>query len=153
MFFLADSKLSHVYKDLKSKKVHGTFGLGWKYQEHTVWCARAWLTKNDIHNSRVFFCFIFFLISQNIFPYPIIFQDPITQCAPSIFNLDQKFQRLSCFCGIDIHETVQEQSRKTSVIRLPKFTTVNMARIWHQWASFSIENLIFVDYSFESLIT
>ena len=51
-----------------------------------------------------------------------------TQCTPCIFNLDQKFHGLSCFWGIDIHETVQNQSRKTSVIRLPKFTTVNMTR-------------------------
>ena len=58
-----------------------------------------------------------------------------SQCAPSIFNLDQKFHGLSCFWGIDIHETVQNQSRKTSVIRLPKFTTVNMARKWNQQAS------------------
>ena len=75
------------------------------------------------------------------------------QCAPSIFNLDQKFHGLSCFWGIDIHETVQNQSRKTSVIRLPKFTTVNMARKWNQQASFSIENLFFEDYSFGSLMT
>ena len=54
------------------------------------------------------------------------------QCAPGIFNLNQKFQGLSCFWGNDIHETVQNQSRKTSVIWLPKFTSVNMARKWHQ---------------------
>ena len=41
------------------------------------------------------------------------------QCAPSIFILDQKFHGLSYFWGIDIHEAVQNQSRKTSVIRLP----------------------------------
>ena len=51
-----------------------------------------------------------------------------SQCAHSIFNLDQKFHGLSCFWGIDIHETVQNQSRKTSVIRLSRFTTANMAR-------------------------
>ena len=43
-----------------------------------------------------------------------------SQCAPSIFNLDQKFHGLSCFWGIDINEAVLNQSRKTSVIRLPK---------------------------------
>ena len=75
------------------------------------------------------------------------------QCTPSIFNLDQKFHGLSCFWGIDIHETVQNQSRKTSVIRLPKFTTVNMARKCHQRASFSTENLFFEDYSIGSLKT
>ena len=77
----------------------------------------------------------------------------ITQCIAGIFNLDQKFHGLSCIWGLYIHETVQNQSRKTSVIRLPKFTTVNMARIWHQRASFSIENLFFEDYSFGSLMT
>ena len=76
-----------------------------------------------------------------------------SQCAPCIFNLVQKFHGLSCFWGIDIHETVQNQSRKTSVIRLPKFTTVNMARKCHQRASFSIENLFFEDYSIGSLMT
>ena len=32
MFFMTDSDLSHVYQCPKSKKVHGTFGIGWKYQ-------------------------------------------------------------------------------------------------------------------------
>ena len=82
-----------------------------------------------------------------------LYQGEEAQCALSIFNLDQKFHGLSCFWGIDIHETVQNQSRKTSVIRLPKFTTVKMARKWNQRASFSIENLFFEDYSFESQVT
>ena len=64
-----------------------------------------------------------------------------SQCTPDIFNLDQKFHGLSCFWGIDIQETVQNQSRKTPVIRFPKFTTVNMARKYHQRAGFSKENL------------
>ena len=34
MFFLSDSELSYVYKGPKSKKVHGTFGLGWKYESN-----------------------------------------------------------------------------------------------------------------------
>ena len=72
---------------------------------------------------------------------------------PGIFNLDQKFHGLSYFWGIDIHKTIQNQSRKTSVIRLPNFTTVNMARKCHQQASFSIEHLFFEDYSFGSLMT
>ena len=77
-----------------------------------------------------------------------------SQCAPSIFNLDQKCHGLSCFWGIYIPKTVQNQSRNTSVIRLPKFTTVNMTRKWHQGTSFSIENLFFFeDYSFGSLMT
>ena len=73
--------------------------------------------------------------------------------APSIFNLDQKFHGLSCLRGIDIHEIVQNQSSKTSVIRLPKFTNINMARKCHQQANFSIESLFFEDYSFGSLMT
>ena len=76
-----------------------------------------------------------------------------SQCAPSVFNLDQKFHGLSCFWGIDIHETGQNQSRKTSVIRLPKFISVNMVRKCHHRASFSIENLFLEDYSFANLMT
>ena len=55
--------------------------------------------------------------------------------------------------GLYMHETVQNQSRKTSVIRLPKFTIVKMARKGHQHASFSIENLFFEDFCFGSLMT
>ena len=51
-----------------------------------------------------------------------------SQCAPGIFNLDQKFHGVSCFWGLYIHEIVQNQSRKTSVIGLPKFTIVKLAR-------------------------
>ena len=36
MFFLTDSELSHVHQCPKSKKVQGTFGLGWKYKGRTV---------------------------------------------------------------------------------------------------------------------
>ena len=36
IFFTNYSKLSHVYQCPKSEKVHGTFGLGWKYKGHTV---------------------------------------------------------------------------------------------------------------------
>ena len=42
---------------------------------------------------------------------------------------------------------------KTSVIRLPKFTIVNMAENCHQPASFSKENTFFVDYFFGSLMS
>ena len=31
MFFLTDSELLYIYENSKSKRVHGTFGLGWKY--------------------------------------------------------------------------------------------------------------------------
>ena len=37
MFFLTDSELFYTYENLKSKKVHGTFGLGCKYQGRTVY--------------------------------------------------------------------------------------------------------------------
>ena len=43
-----------------------------------------------------------------------------SQCAPGIFNLDQKFHRVSCFWGFQIYKRIQNQSRKTSVIGLPK---------------------------------
>ena len=43
-----------------------------------------------------------------------------SQCAPGIFNLDQKFYRVSCFWGFQIYKRIQNQSRKTSVIGLPK---------------------------------
>ena len=72
---------------------------------------------------------------------------------PGIFNLDQKFHGLSCFWGLYIQETVQNQLKKTSVIGLQKFTTVNMARKCPQNASFSVENLFFEHYSFGSLMT
>ena len=77
----------------------------------------------------------------------------MSQCAPGIFNLDQKFHGVSCFWGRYIHEIVQNQSRKTSVIGLPKFTIVKMARACHHHVTFTIENLIFEDYSFGSPMT
>ena len=55
--------------------------------------------------------------------------------------------------GVFIYMKSSESVKKTSVIGLPKFTTVNMARKWNQRASFSIENLFFEDYSFRSLMT
>ena len=58
-----------------------------------------------------------------------------TQHAPGIFNLDQKIHGFSYFWGIYIYETVQNQSRKTSLIRLPKFTIVDIAGKCHQYAS------------------
>ena len=41
----------------------------------------------------------------------------VSQCAPSIFNLDQKFHGLPCFWSFHTYKRVQNQSRKTSVIR------------------------------------
>ena len=35
MLFLTDSELFYIYENTKSKKVHGTFGLGWKYKGRT----------------------------------------------------------------------------------------------------------------------
>ena len=49
-------------------------------------------------------------------PFKIGFFDGV----PDIFKLDQKLHGLSCFWGFHIHVRVQNQSRKTSVIRLPK---------------------------------
>ena len=65
------------------------------------------------------------------------------QCAHGIFNLDQKFHGLSFSWGFHINVTAKKQSRKTSVIRLPKFTTVNMAKECPQNGSFSLETLLF----------
>ena len=76
-----------------------------------------------------------------------------TQCVPGIFNLNQKFHGLSCFWGLYIHKTFQNQSLKTSVIRLPKHTTVNMARECPQRASFSKENLFLSITVVENLMT
>ena len=42
-----------------------------------------------------------------------------TQCNSDIFTLDQNFHGLSYFWGLYTHVTVQNQSRKTSIIRLP----------------------------------
>ena len=70
-----------------------------------------------------------------------------TQCAPGIFKLDQSSMSLFAIgLFLYIRETVQNQKRKTSAIRLPKFTTVNMAWKCHQHASLSIKNLFFEDY-------
>ena len=46
--------------------------------------------------------------------------------------------------GIDVNDTDQNQSRKTSVIRLPKYASVNTARKCPQHASFSIENIFYI---------
>ena len=61
MFFSTDSELSYVYKDPKSKKVHGTFGLGWKCQRHTVSVYslfRLWLLKTSFR-TKYFYNFLF----------------------------------------------------------------------------------------------
>ena len=110
---------------------------------HLRW-QKFWVGVVHFHQSK----------STHIMPwFRMVYSTNVTQCALGIFNLDQKFHGLSCSWGINIHETVQNQSRKTSDIRLPKFTTVNMARKWHHQASFSKENLFFEDCSFGSLMT
>ena len=52
-----------------------------------------------------------------------------------------------------MYKTIQNQLKKMSVIGLPKFTIVNMAENCHQPASFSKENMFFVDYFFGSLMS
>ena len=47
----------------------------------------------------------------------------------------------------------QNQLKKTSVIRLPKLTSINIAKKCHQCQSFSIENPFFENYCFGSLMT
>ena len=90
-----------------------------------------------------FILFSMMLTLKNVVLYLQFFTHSRSQFAPDIFNLDQKFHGLSCFWGIYIYETVQKQSRKTSAIRLPKFTTVDITRKCRQRASFGIENLFF----------
>ena len=65
------------------------------------------------------------------------------QCTPGVFNRDQKLHGLSCFWDLYIHETVQNHSRKISVIGLLNFNTVNISKKCPHQASFSIENLFF----------
>ena len=95
------------------------------------------------------------IISYNLFFINFLenYLNVISQCTPGIFNLDQNFHGLSCFGGLHIHETVQNQSRKRSVIRLLKFTIVKMIRKFFEDPSFRIENFFFEDYCFGSLMT
>ena len=65
------------------------------------------------------------------------------QCAPGVFNLDQKLHGLSWFWDLYIYETVQNRSRKISVIGLLNFNNVNIPKKCPNQASFSIENLSF----------
>ena len=48
-----------------------------------------------------------------------------TQCAPGVFNPNQKVHGLFHFYNAVMHKTVQNQLKKPSVIGLPKFTIVN----------------------------
>jgi len=49
-----------------------------------------------------------------------------------------------------MYKTIQNQLKKTSVIGLPKFTSVNMAENCHPTKSFSKKNMFFEDYLFGS---
>ena len=42
-----------------------------------------------------------------------------SQCAPGVFNLDQKFRRLFCFCDLEICKMVQNQLKKPSANTVP----------------------------------
>ena len=72
-----------------------------------------------------------------------------SQCAPGVFNLNQKFHGLFCFCDLDIYKIVQNQLRKPSVNGVPTiftFSTVKMAGKRHQIENrktFSKENLFY----------
>ena len=87
------------------------------------------------------------------FVQKVIVQYGQTQCSPCIFNLNQNCHGFYLLWGFYIHETVWNLSRKTSVIRLPRFTTENMAMKCPQHASFSTENLFFENYYFGSPMT
>ena len=72
-----------------------------------------------------------------------------TQCAPGIFNLNQKFHGLFCFCDLDICKIDQNQLKKPSVDGVPTiftFSIVKMALKCHQIENrktLSKENLFF----------
>ena len=78
-----------------------------------------------------------------------IVQGIMSQCAPYVFNLDQKFHGLFCFYDIDICKIVQNQLKKPSVNGVPTiftFPIVKMAEKRHQIenrTTFSKENPFF----------
>ena len=76
-----------------------------------------------------------------------------TQCVPVFSNPNQKVHVLFHFYIANRHKTDQNQLKKTSVIRFPKITSINMAEKCHQRASYSIENQFFEDYCIGSLIS
>ena len=120
-----------------------------------MWARRQWKVKMEALYYLKLSCIIMQQMWQTCRPrtFKLFSHSQHSQCTPGIFNLNQKFNGLSCFWGLYIHEAVQNQLRKTSVIRLLKFTIVNMARKGHQHANFSIKNLFFEDYCFGSLMT
>ena len=74
-----------------------------------------------------------------------------SQCVPGFSNPNQKVHELFHFYIAVMYKTDQNQLKKKSVIRLPKFS-INTVEKCHQWASFTKENLFFEDYCFGSLI-
>ena len=75
------------------------------------------------------------------------------QCVPGFSNPNQKDHRLFQFYIAGIYKTDQNQLKKPSVTRFPKFTSIDMAEKCHQCLSFKIENPFFEDYCFGSLMT
>ena len=75
----------------------------------------------------------------------------VFSCRPWYFQLRPKVPWTFLLFG-SLYTWVQNQSRKTSVIRLPRFTTENIAKKWPQNANFSIKNLVSDNYCFGSLM-
>ena len=75
-----------------------------------------------------------------------------SQCAPCFSNPNQKVHGLFHFYITSIYKTDQNQLKKPSVIRVPKFTSIDMAEKCHQRPSFSIEYLFFEDYYIGTLM-
>ena len=73
-----------------------------------------------------------------------------TQCTSTFSNPEQKFHGVFHFYIAVMCKKIQNQLKKTSVIRLLKFAIVNMAENCHQPTSFSKENMLLGDYFFES---
>ena len=83
-------------------------------------------------------------------PLAPLIQHSVSQCAPGVSNLDQKFHGLFHFCDIDTCKTVQNNMKKPSVNSLPKqqsskngFSILKMSpfSIWrHFWGHFYYRN-------------
>ena len=52
-----------------------------------------------------------------------------SQCAPGVFNLDQKFHGLFCFCDLDIYKIVQNHMKKPSVNGVPTIFTFSIVKM------------------------
>ena len=78
-----------------------------------------------IEHVNAIFC-IFQLLKVQPIKLEIKPYSDMSQCAPGIFNLDQKFHGIFCFRAlIYMREFIISQK---NVIGLPKFAAVNMAR-------------------------